>query len=91
VAAIEADLLWLAITIVVASAVSAYYYLRVVAVMYFNEPEKVLRKTSTPLLNYGIGIMAAGTLLLGLFSADVIDLADNWTDALTLVNQVARR
>jgi NADH-quinone oxidoreductase subunit N len=35
-AAIEADLLWLAIAVVLASAISAYFYLRVVATMYFT-------------------------------------------------------
>ncbi len=79
----------LAIAIVVLSAVSAFYYLRVVAVMYFNEPERTPRKASTPLLNLGIGTMAVATLLLGvLFSGELIDLAERWSRALTLAAQV---
>ncbi len=37
-AAIEAKLYWLAIIGVLASVVSAYYYLRIVKIMYFDEP-----------------------------------------------------
>ena len=37
-ACIEGNLTWLAVAIVLASAISAFFYLRVVAVMYFSEP-----------------------------------------------------
>ena len=90
-AAINADTaagLALAISIVVLSAVSAFYYLRVVAVMYFDEPARTPRTESTPLLNVGIGAMAVATLLLGVFfSGQLIDLADRWSRALTVVAQ----
>ncbi len=83
-AAIEADLLWLAVAVVVLSAVSAFYYLRVVAVMYFNEPERTPRTASTPLLNLGILSMVVATLILGLFSEPIVDLAERWEGALTV-------
>ncbi len=37
-AAIQNNLTWLAVIVVLMSAVSAFFYLRVVAAMYFNEP-----------------------------------------------------
>jgi len=74
----------LAIAVVVLSAVSAFFYLRVVAVMYFNEPEREPVRASTPLLNIGIGAMVAATIVLGLFSG-VLDLAERWSGALTVV------
>jgi NADH-quinone oxidoreductase subunit N len=37
-AAIEAELYWLAVIGVLASVVGAYYYLRIVKIMYFDEP-----------------------------------------------------
>ena len=81
--------LTLAIAIVVLSAVSAFYYLRVVAVMYFNEPERTPREVSTPLLNVGIGAMAVATLALGVvFSGEFIELAQRWSRALTVAAQV---
>ncbi len=79
----------LAIAIVVLSAVSAFYYLRVVAVMYFNEPTETPRRTSTPLLNAGLGVMVLATIVFGLFSSQLNDqLTERWVRALTLVAQV---
>lgn len=79
----------LAIGIVVLSAVSAYYYLRLVAVMYFNEPAVAPREASTPLLNIGIGAMAVITILGGLFfSGQIFDLAERWYRALTVMAQI---
>ena len=80
----NADLLWLAIAIVVLSAVSAFYYLRVVAVMYFNEPERNPRPATTTLLNVGIAGMVVATLL-GIFSDPIVELADRWSGALTVM------
>ena len=90
-AAIDADLLWLAIAVVVLSAVSAFYYLRIVAVMYFNEPEIIPRASTTTLLNVAIAAMVVATLGLGLFSDPIVDLADRWTSALTIANNLASR
>ena len=90
-AAIQSDMFWLAIAVVVASAISAYFYLRVVAVMYFSPaPDTAFRPYSTGLLNIGIGAMVAANILLGLFSQRVVDLADKWSGALTVASQVAQ-
>jgi NADH-quinone oxidoreductase subunit N len=88
VSAIEIGTIGLALSlaIVVLSAVSAFYYLRVVAVMYFDEPEREMRPAKTGLLNIGIGAMAIATLLGGVvFSNDVITLAERWYRALTVM------
>jgi NADH-quinone oxidoreductase subunit N len=37
-AAVEAGLVWLAVVGAVMSVISAYYYLRVIWIMWFNEP-----------------------------------------------------
>jgi NADH-quinone oxidoreductase subunit N len=87
-AAIDADLLWLAIAVVVLSAVSAFFYLRVVAVMYFNEPDRSPRRVSTPLLNLGILGMVVANIVLGLFSSRLVDLADRWSGALTVASRM---
>jgi NADH-quinone oxidoreductase subunit N len=90
VAAIHSDMLWLALAVVLASAVSAYFYLRVVAVMYFSPaPEKELRPFRTSLLNWGIALMVIANFGLGLFSERVVNLADKWGNALTVATQVA--
>ena len=88
VAAIEIGTLGLilSLAIVVLSAVSAFYYLRVVAAMYFNPaPERELRPARTGLLNVGIAGMAVVTLLGGIIaSGRVFDLADRRYRALTV-------
>ncbi|TAL04857.1 MAG: NADH-quinone oxidoreductase subunit NuoN [Rhodospirillaceae bacterium] len=64
VAAVNAGLVWLAVVGVLASAVAAYYYLRIVKIMYFDEPGKALDQPaiSTAIL-YGLCSLA----MLGLF------------------------
>ncbi len=88
VAAIEIGPVGLALSlaIVVMSAVSAFYYLRVVAAMYFSPAEGELRPAQTGLLNIGIGVMAIATLVGAIVSSgSVFELADRWYRALTVV------
>lgn len=73
-AAISADLIFAAVVGVVTSAISAYYYLRVVWMMYFEEGDS--RATSTPpALLWAIGITAVGTLVLGIVPYLLSDMA----------------
>ena len=82
VATIEADMLWLAVAIVLASAVSAFFYLRVVAVMYFAPaPEGEIRESRMPLMAASLAIMTLATIAAGIFSGQVFDLAQNWINA----------
>ncbi|MGN6030379.1 MAG: NADH-quinone oxidoreductase subunit N [Thermomicrobiales bacterium] len=89
VALLNSDLLWLAIAIVVMSAISAFFYLRVVAAMYFSESsEPETTESSTRLLDVGILAMVVGVIVLGLFSGSIISLANEWSSALTLTAQL---
>jgi NADH-quinone oxidoreductase subunit N len=88
VAAMEADMEWLAVAIVVMSGVSAYFYLRVVFMMYFGETLTTARAIATPLLNLAIIAMVVANLALGLFSGGIIDLGDEWSSALTIASNV---
>ncbi len=88
VALLDAKLLWLAIAIVVLSAISAFYYLRVVAVMYFSEAKVEHKKVSTPLLNIGIAGMVIAVIAVGFFSSGILNLADHWTQALSVAQAV---
>lgn len=89
VALLNSDLLWLAIAIVVMSAISAFFYLRVVAAMYFSESsEPETNESRTRLLDVGILAMVVGVIVLGLFSGSIIDLAGEWSSALTLTAQL---
>ena len=67
-AAIDADLVALAVAGAVASVIAAYYYLNIVRVMYLNEPGEPLALRARPVHSLALGlaalIMAAGWLPL---------------------------
>ena len=73
-AVLDAGLVWLALVGVVTSLVSAYYYLRVVVVMYMRPGESATR--SEGWLNATIGLTALATLLLGLVPGPALALAE---------------
>lgn len=67
-AAINGGMLWLAIVGVVFAVIGAFYYLRVIKVMYFDEPvgEPVLPRDDRA-LRLVFGVNALGLLVLGVF------------------------
>lgn len=76
-AALDANLVWLTVLGLLNSAVAAYYYLRIVVVMYMNEPGAAC--DNLPPLPTGIKATlwsaAAATLILGIFPSLVLDFA----------------
>jgi NADH-quinone oxidoreductase subunit N len=74
-AALDAGYLWLALVGVLTSLVSAYYYLRVVFVMYMQEGQPVT--VSRPALNFAVGLTALATVIYGLFPDTLIRAATN--------------
>jgi NADH-quinone oxidoreductase subunit N len=70
---LDADLVGLAIVGVLTSLISAYYYLRVVIVMYMKPGELAVR--SEGWLNATIWLFAIGTFLLGILPGPVLSLA----------------
>lgn len=72
-AAIEAGYLWLAVIGVVTSLVSAYYYLRVVVLMFMRPG--VGEAQRQPLIHLAVGATAAATFLLGLLPGPLLQLA----------------
>ncbi len=73
-AIVEVGLVWLAIVGVVFSVIGAFYYLRVVKVMYFDEPTDAT--PLTPALDTQVVIGANGmlVLLLGLYPSGLMAL-----------------
>ncbi|MEM9618117.1 MAG: NADH-quinone oxidoreductase subunit NuoN [Pseudomonadota bacterium] len=51
-AAVDAGLIWLAVVGVIASAISAFYYLRIVWFMWFDEPAPAFERDSGPALTF---------------------------------------
>ncbi|MFK7804578.1 MAG: NADH-quinone oxidoreductase subunit N [Anaerolineae bacterium] len=74
-AAIDANLIWLAIVGVIASAISAYYYLRIVFFMFMQEGEATA--SSIRPINAAVAIALVATVLIGFTPGPWIDLAQN--------------
>jgi NADH-quinone oxidoreductase subunit N len=75
-AAIDGGYYTLVIIGVLNSAVAAYYYLRVVMIMYMREPEGALPEaTTSPLLWAGIALALLGTILLGVLPGGILEAA----------------
>ena len=77
-AALDAKLVWLTVLGLLNSAVAAYYYLRILVVMYMREPGESV-ETLPPagaLLQIAVYGSAVGTLLLGIFPSLVLDFAN---------------
>ncbi|MFA6597980.1 MAG: NADH-quinone oxidoreductase subunit N [Ignavibacteriaceae bacterium] len=74
VSAIEANLTWLAIIGVISSAISAYFYLRVVVVMYFKSTDAPIEVEPSYQALLGIFISALLVIVMGLFPNSIIQL-----------------
>jgi len=75
-AALESNLVWLAILVAINSIIGSYYYLRVIVVMYMREPEQEPATEPVPwTLSAVLWITATGTLFAGLFPGRIIDFA----------------
>jgi NADH-quinone oxidoreductase subunit N len=75
-AAVDSQLLWLTALGLLNSAVAAYYYLRVLVVMYMHEPETTEHAAELPGgIRITMWITAAATLVLGIFPGLVLDFA----------------
>ncbi len=76
-AALQSNLVWLAVLGLLNSAVAAYYYLRLLVVMYFNEPGEGAETLEplTPGLRAALILPAIGTFFLGVVPGFVLGFA----------------
>jgi NADH-quinone oxidoreductase subunit N len=76
-AAVNSHLIWLAILMAINSVIGAYYYLRVIVVMYMREPSAETASTAVarfPLtVNLVLTIAAVGTIYFGLFPNRILN------------------
>ena len=72
-AALKANLIWLTLIGVVNSAIGAYYYLRMVVMMYMREPRKEVPVTRIPAaLGLALAISVIATIYLGILPNRVL-------------------
>ena len=75
-AALASHLVWLAVLLALNSVIAAFYYLRVIVVMYMREPNREWTPARMPwAVTLVLLITAAGTFYLGLFPGRVMALA----------------
>jgi NADH-quinone oxidoreductase subunit N len=89
-AAVKANLIWLTIIGVLNSGIGAYYYLRIIVMMYMRESRKEVPVTRVP---FALGLALAGcmvaTLYFGVFPNRVLQYAQD--SAGQLVRQAPRQ
>ena len=72
-ALVDAGLIWLAIVGIVFAVIGAFYYLRVVKFMYFDEPADE-RKISVPLdMSVALGVNGLLIIVLGILPGSLLD------------------
>ena len=81
-AAVQADLTWLAIIGVLNSVLSAFFYLRVIVVMYMREAEEPKPLSPSWPLGVAVALAALGTLALGLWPSPLLGIAQQAIGAL---------
>jgi NADH-quinone oxidoreductase subunit N len=76
-AAINSNLVWLAVLMAINSVIGAYYYLRVIVMMYMKEPSSeaaAIEPVRFPLtVNIVLLVSALGTVYFGLFPGQTLN------------------
>jgi NADH-quinone oxidoreductase subunit N len=75
-AAIDAGYYWLAVIGVLNSAISLYYYIRVVVFMYLKKETIGSEPSASPSLTLALGVAIAATLVLGVYPQLLFKVAD---------------
>lgn len=77
VALVERGFVALAVIAVLLSAVAAYFYIRIVMLLYMREPKGAFAPALTPAARATLAFTAAGTIGIGLFPAWFLRLAQH--------------
>ena len=73
--AINAGYTWLVIVAVLFSAISAYFYLRIVMLMYMREPKEVIQLNTSPGIGLALALTVSAVIFIGVLPSAVMDLA----------------
>jgi NADH-quinone oxidoreductase subunit N len=74
--AVQHGLLWLVVIAVINSVISAYYYLRVVKVMWLGKPASRAKVPSSVALRLALAISCLGVLVMGIIPGYIMKLAE---------------
>ncbi len=73
-AALQAGMVWLVVFAVLMAVIGAFYYLRIVKLMYFDEPKDKASIKSTPEMRWALSLNALALLGLGLMPQSLMNL-----------------
>jgi len=73
--AVQSGLVWLAVAGVIFSSISAYFYLRVIMVMYMKEPKESIELTTSPSLALALAISVTAVIYIGVLPSELLDYA----------------
>jgi NADH-quinone oxidoreductase subunit N len=73
--AVQSGLVWLAVAGVIFSSISAYFYLRVIMVMYMKEPKETIELTTSPSLALALAISVTAVIYIGVLPSQLLDYA----------------
>jgi len=73
-AVIDVDMIWLALVAVFFSVIGAFYYIRMIKVMYFDDAEDDQPLASGFDIRFGLSANGLAILLLGLFPGSLMAL-----------------
>ncbi len=74
-AAINAGYTWLVVVAVLFSAISAYFYLRIVMYMYMRDPKTTVSLTTSFSNGVALAVTTAAVLIIGVFPTAVVEFA----------------
>jgi NADH-quinone oxidoreductase subunit N len=72
-AALQAGFLWLVVFAVLMAVIGAFYYLRIVKLMYFDEPADNTPINNPPEMNILLSLNALALLVLGIMPQRLMD------------------
>lgn len=73
-AVVAADMTWLAVVAVIFSIIGAFYYLRIIKLMYFDKPEEVAAIETSAEMKAVLSINGVAILLLGVMPGQLMAL-----------------
>ncbi len=73
-AALQAGMVWLVVFAVLMAVIGAFYYLRIVKLMYFDEPKDKAAIKSAPEMRWALSLNALALLGLGLMPQSLMNL-----------------
>jgi NADH-quinone oxidoreductase subunit N len=74
-AAINAGYTWLVVVAVLFSAISAYFYLRIVMYMYMKDPKITVSLTTSFSNGVALAVTTAAVLIIGVFPTALVEFA----------------